>query len=501
MPCPTCDSEFVYIGDWPGSPKCPKCDGIAIVNRDLAIEISTKRLAYLDQLFMRYMKKFNKELLIAHIAWEREKFSRAFFDQYQPFDMAKFVSYSFLIRRLMAENGFSGTMQATEKTTKQLIETFTEYLGHRVGHIYLEDGLGVLMARAPFEPEKLTPEYMLSNFVLIYTERFLPIHETFANNEIYDDAAGKRKFEEYAKEREELIKNPPSQRGKYSPEELIRQSYPILSTLYCGLLKNEIYAAQTFAFSNYQKASIIPSKLMEVTNAFTMYTDRPTVIDGALFRVALDKVFDGNLAEIEKTLVFSESNQQTFPLFVELNDRILVPHRTAYIVFLLLHPLMHKDIFNAETENRSKEMEGVKAKLAFESAKFDYLPHLTDKKNATLEIDGIATRGRTMCVVEVKGWGIGTYFEHKERQEWLIRDLQGIVDGYKYSTIDGITRSESIVSLTTKVQFVKENMGKWGFRSRDYDVVKGIIVMKDYPPIDTYKDVMIISLQKVGEIP
>lgn len=56
-------------------------------------------------------------------------------------------------------------------------------------------------------------------------------------------------------------------------------------------------------------------------------------------------------------------------------------------MFLLLHSLLHKDIFNQEIERRSKELESVKAKLAFESANFS---NLTDKKNATLEIDGIA---------------------------------------------------------------------------------------------------------------
>lgn len=500
MPCKTCGSDIVFIGNWPGSPRCPKCDDVIIVDRSLAIEISKKRLDYLDQLFMRCMKQFSKNLLIAHIVWAREKFSRAFFDEYRPFEMAEFVSYSLLIRKLMAEKVLSGTTQVNETTTKQLIETFAKFLRLRTEDIYLRDRFAELMAKAAFEPETLTTEKMLSNFVVVYNEHFLPIHDTFANNEIYDEAAAGRKFEEYSKERQELIKNPtPRAEGKYSPQGFIRQNYSILNTLYCGLLKNEIYAAQTFEFSNYTTASI-PSKIMEVANSSPMFIDRPTIIDGALLRVQLDKIFDGNLVEIERVFVFNEGNQETFPLFVELGDRVLIPHRTAYIVFLLLHPFLHKDIFNSETERRSKELESVKGKLAFENAHFDYLPNLTDKKNATLEIDGIATKDRTMYVVEVKGWGIRTYYEHKERQEWLARDLKGIVDGYKYSTIDGISRSETIVSLAQKIQFVKENMSIWGFSSNDYDYVKGIIVTKDFPPISEYKGVTIISLQDVRKI-
>jgi len=178
-------------------------------------------------------------------------------------------------------------------------------------------------------------------------------------------------------------------------------------------------------------------------------------------------------------------------------DRVLIPHHTAYVIYLLLHPILHKDFFDAETQRRSKELEVIKAKAAFESAGFVYHLNLTDKTHPSMEIDGIAVRKREMLVVEVKGWGIGTYFEHKERQEWLIRDLKGIVDGWKYSTIAGEERKERKVSLLEKIKFVTRNMLIWGFDPGNYDSVEGAIVIKDYPPISLYNGIKIVSVEDV----
>ena len=161
---------------------------------------------------------------------------------------------------------------------------------------------------------------------------------------------------------------------------------------------------------------------------------------------------------------------------------------------------MHKELFDAETQRRSKELELVKAKAAFENASYVYSPNLVDKVHPSLEIDGIAVRKREMLVVEVKGWGIGTYFEHKKRQEWLIRDLKGIVDGWKFSNIAGEERKQKKVSLLEKIEFVEKNMRIWGFDHSNYDSVEGAIVIKDYPPISLYKGIKILSVEDVPKL-
>ena len=200
MPCSTCGTEVVYVDQWPGSPKCPNCDNVPLVSKPLSIEISRRRLEYLDQLFLRGIQEFTKNQLISHIVWEREKFARSFFDEYQVFRIGKFVAYSLLIKKIMAQKQFKGNLVADERTTQQLVDLFSEYIGHLTDHIYLEDGLGELMAKGSFDSDNIPPEQMLSNFVVVKNQRFLPIHSTFANNQIYDKEEAKRKFEEYKRE-------------------------------------------------------------------------------------------------------------------------------------------------------------------------------------------------------------------------------------------------------------------------------------------------------------
>ncbi|MGA2785399.1 MAG: hypothetical protein ABSF09_11945 [Candidatus Bathyarchaeia archaeon] len=40
----------------------------------------------------------------------------------------------------------------------------------------------------------------------------------------------------------------------------------------------------------------------------------------------------------------------------------------------------------------------------------------------------------------------------------------------------------------------------WGFNPRDYDSFQGIIVIKDYPPINEYKGVRIVSVQEIDKL-
>jgi hypothetical protein len=168
------------------------------------------------------------------------------------------------------------------------------------------------------------------------------------------------------------------------------------------------------------------------------------------------------------------------------------------LVSRLLYPIVHKELFDAETEKRSKELEMVGVVEAFNEAGYRYSSNLTDKRQPSMEIDGIAARNRKLWVVEVKGWRTRRYFEHRKVQEEQVRDLRGIVDGWKYSTIGGTMRSEKKVSLLEKLEFVKRNMSMWGFRQEDYDSVNGLVIIRDYPPMSEYEGVRIISLNDIG---
>lgn len=500
MPCPKCGLKLLITDVAVESTACPRCNGIAVVERDLALRISEDRLSYLHGLFLGYMKRFKKMRLVAHIVWEREKYSRSYFGDYQGFDLSKFLSYSYLTKILMAER-FDGEWDANQLNTASLIGQFSNYLHLRTEGIYLKEGFAELVAKASFQEESLTVQDKLSNFKVYFNEDYIPLLRTFANNEIYADQEAELKEAEYREQWERIKGNSNQQATKvnYSPQEMIKNSYTLLHSLQCGLQKNEIYAT-TFDFSNYEGLIIEPFKIVELANSHPLIDNIITCTPLYNFKEDLKRVFGDKASQVESILLFSESNTETFPLFVLFGDKVFISHRTAYLVSLLLHPILLKDYYHEETVRRSKELETTRAKEAFEKAGYNWTPNVMDRKKATLQIDGLAGRNETLFVVEVKGWGLTRFYDHRNKHEYLLRDLKGIVDGKKYRMKDDRLLEEDIPSLLEKIDYAKNNMDKHGFDPNVFKVVNGLIVIEDFPPINEYKGVRIIGLQDVTKL-
>ena len=66
-------------------------------------------------------------------------------------------------------------------------------------------------------------------------------------------------------------------------------------------------------------------------------------------------------------------------------------------------------LFDAETEKRSKAFERERVKNEFERLGYTYLTNVVDKRNSTLEIDGIALKNDRCYVVGCKGWRLTTF--------------------------------------------------------------------------------------------
>lgn len=244
MPCLTCGTKLLLLNPPNWEKKCPTCDKILVVDNELALRISNDRISYLYDLFLRYLKQFKKIRLIGHIVWQREKFARDYFDNYLPFDMGRFVAYNFLIKHLMIEK-FNGSMDADEQNTADIIKSFSDYIGNYTEHIYLKEGFGELVADGSFDTQTLTIQDKISKFRVIYTEDFLPLSRTFANNQIYSDEEGTKKGEEYRQEWEKVkdkVEREQKEQVTSTPRQVIRNVYPYLNTLHCGLIKNALYA-------------------------------------------------------------------------------------------------------------------------------------------------------------------------------------------------------------------------------------------------------------------
>ena len=96
-------------------------------------------------------------------------------------------------------------------------------------------------------------------------------------------------------------------------------------------------------------------------------------------------------------------------------------------------------------------------KEIFEKNNFQYIPNVTDKKDPSLEIDGIPIKQSRCYVVEYKGWRLSKLIDEKQNRDQIIRDLRGIVIGEKYTT-----ENQSLtIDLKKKVDYVKNNQQKF----------------------------------------
>ena len=159
-----------------------------------------------------------------------------------------------------------------------------------------------------------------------------------------------------------------------------------------------------------------------------------------------------------------------------------------------MHTIFYKDLFDKETQRRSKEFEKTEVKKRFESIGWNYFTNPTEGKVSHIKIDGIATSNRELVVIECKGWRlIRPFFEYEKIQEYLVRDLEGIVDGKKYTK----EVLKEIPSFLEIISFVKEKGEVLGFNPNDYDNIKGIIIMRGFPPINKYREISIISIKEI----
>jgi hypothetical protein len=80
----------------------------------------------------------------------------------------------------------------------------------------------------------------------------------------------------------------------------------------------------------------------------------------------------------------------------------------------------------------SKEFENERVKTKFQESGYFYISNVTDKKNATLQIDGLALRKNKCHVIECKGRRFPRLIDEPTTKDHIIRDLKGIVLGKEY---------------------------------------------------------------------
>ena len=498
MPCLNCG--FILLL-YENEIICPKCEQLALLDSVAAVEVSNKRLDHVKKLWADYVKTLDKQSLLAWVVWEREKYSRNFIEKYQPLDLGKLFAYTLLLKRTMQVRSINGTTAVNnEESAKEMISLFNKLTEIELDHFRLEAGYYNMLYLKKFDLDNLTPEHY-EDFITVPNEKFLNLMKTYDNHDILTREEGAKRVKQYGLEFAEVLRGMPNQpRKSYSVEEFTRRFYDLISAMYAGLLRNRLYA-ETFDLRPYKDLIVNPARLMEFVNSFKIAKDKMSCCDENNFLLHAEKFFKKRGNKLAKLLLFDDNNPLVFPLFVRVKgnskDYIFISHVFSFLIKILLHAILTKDLFDDETEKRSREFENKEVKNEFEKHGLTYNPNLLDNKHRpTLEIDGIAAKDDRMYVVECKAWRLPSLVEESTTRNHIVRDLKGIVDGVKYRDQKGLKKK----SLLEKIEFVDKNMQIWNFKREDFRVIQGVIVTMDYPPISDYRGVKIISLKEIADI-
>ena len=222
--------------------------------------------------------------------------------------------------------------------------------------------------------------------------------------DIFTDEEGKRKEQEILAS----IEPKPKVYKTFTSEEFISACYPLMLSFYGGLLRNSLYA-KVSNLRHFKEVFKDPSELMIFVNKFPKIMTSLTCMPLDKFIEKAQIVLKLSKHKIMKYLLFSPNNLNTFPLFVvvQINSRkfVIVSRFFAYQIYVMLHVIITKLLFDIETEKISKKFEKDVVKKEFEELGYRLIANVTDNPSSpTLEIDGIAVKDPHCFVIECKAW-------------------------------------------------------------------------------------------------
>lgn len=478
MPCPKCGTLAIQFGAYT---VCPACEKIPLLKRREAIFNLLRNEEQIELAVFQIMRtKLYKNDLLMKLLWAREDFCRSLYEKYQVLDTNKFLSSNLLILRITRDNLFSGTIKGTENDVESIVNGFKRLIESKETRLILMQGLG-----EPFQ--------LFDKIHVLFNERYFPILATYEDNDIWQQPKANMKIDEYSKILEiEMKKEYPKE--KYSPKRFVEVYFPLIHQFYCCFLRNEIYREVFGLLGNY-KADVNPQMLLNFVNSYPMN-------EKALFHTSLPefitrakKYFGLPRMKIKELLLFNEKNTNTFPLFLEINGRVYISHRTSLFLVILLHAIIYKDLFDQETVKQSREFEKQEVKESFEKIGWSYLTNRKDKKKSTIEIDRIAISKNRIVVIECKGWKLKPFYEYQTQQDYLIRDIKGIIIGEKYTN----KTPKKIPSLIEKLNYVRANLQLWGLDKTQCYTIDGIVVLRHSPPILEYKGIHVLGIKEIAK--
>jgi len=497
MVCDKCGAKLILDKD--DKIKCPDCSRIIFLSKEEALYVVQKQFDWFNNGFTQVLNRYEKRRLILWILGEREKISSQFFTNTPRIPLNDFLSMNVLIKRIVLNHKDNGKELADEKNTSQLIDTFSGFIRIAERYNLIKDDFGHIVAKKNLNPDKIDYNMLMSNYTFVINEDWFPIMNTFDEHLIMGEEQADKQLKKFEDEYKKVRKGK-SKPIKSTPEEIVKKLYPTLLDFSCALNKNKMFK-EAFDFNYLKEADIPPDIFLAIINDFPLKHGVINSIKPKEFRKYIKKKFkDYDSKILYDKLVFSYENQEVFPLFMRLENHLLISICFSRLIGLFYYPFYYRDLFLKETQKISDLFEKTEVPKKFEENGFKVRKTIIDKKKSTLEIDTLAWKNDIIYVIETKIWDIKPMFEHKFTHLNRERDIKGIVDGKKYTTKGGKLSYKEIPSLISKIKFVKDNLKHLCDNPDKIISIKGIIITKSYPPLRRYKDIMVFAFNEIGKI-
>ncbi len=485
---------------------CFNCNKTRLLSYEDSLKLVELLIGTADLFFKEELKKFEKDNLLMFLLDYRDKLIYKMFFEVYCVEQEKFLAVNLLIKRVMQSTDFINKEKAEKERVSKLIEAFTFWTSTKSWYYHIKDKFAIFSYEKSLDFKNINPHMLFTNphlfsevcknYKIHHAEEFEYIFDTFYLNQNLSKAEAEKYLNEHNEEYKKIEKESENkEKVHYTTEQYIEKFYDFIIAIYSILLRNQVYV-DMFNLEYLEKTSIKPENIIKLRNKFS---HREDILCAAKIE-DFDRMISQlgyNKDEYYNNLVFSEENQSIFPFFVKVRTTIINSFWCNYFMAMFSNMFLEKETFLKIHDRRSKKFEKEDCKKEFRNLGYRcWIDQKDTEKKTNLQIDLLAWKENQLFVAEIKIWGIKEYFEQKKVHEQRERDLKGVVDGIEYTKEEPTKRP----SLLNKVEYVKQNLNKWGLEKVKDLNIRGLVITKSVPPKKDYKGVKFISVTQIKEL-
>lgn len=485
MPCKKCGEMMIDVCGL----VCPLCDRFPIFNYASAQEVANKRLEIREKIWENNIEGMDKMELLKYVFEERKCDTLEFFNSLYNMDLVGMLTKNQLLQKIMKMKNMNG-LEPKKPISSEILKTYELVIDAKRHCHHIKSRLEKMLCYKKYRSGCMSEYELLENFEIFYTEEHVMLEK---NCRKYNLVTGRKDDVMTKKRREDIeeIQKHPVNLDQYTSEERVKILYDLICSLYIGLLQDDVFR-DGFNLESYKKILVDPDQFEKFISTFKGKEE----CDEIEFLCNARNIFKKDIKTLRKLLLFEESNPDIFPCFMKITNSlkkiVLIDYKLCNIMFYILHAIIIKKSFDEETARRGKEFENRPNEL-FKKYGFKYFKNKGIKNK--IEIDGIAVKDNFCFIIEVKGKMLPILFMDQKTREKLIRDVKGVVDGYKYTK-----RSEKkIPSMMDKIEYVKENYKEFEILDRHKIKFCGIVVLRFYQWIPGHNGVKFMTDDELEE--